>query len=118
MVVDTLSVEIFMQEVSLDQLRLTSFTELIGSSFRVFAQRVAELELILVEASPSRRAAPNSDQADSFSLVFTGPAHRQLDQQIYRFEHARVGAFELFIVPIGSNGAIVKYEAVINRRFR
>jgi hypothetical protein len=107
-----------MQLLSLNQLRCSLFSERIGTRFRVFADQIPVPDLTLVEATQSPQSSRGADQPDSFSLVFTGPAGRQLGQQIYRFEHEDFGAFELFIVPIGSNGVVVRYEAVINRCHR
>jgi hypothetical protein len=107
-----------MDEVSLNDLGLARFSGLLGSGFKLYADRVALPDLTLVEATPFRRPACGDSEPESFSLVFTGPANRQLEQAMYRFEHERIGAFELFIVPIGSNGVVVRYEAVINRSHR
>ena len=47
-----------------------------------------------------------------FSLTFRGPAE-PLPQATYGLEHAELGAFDLFIVPIGHDDAGIIYEAVI-----
>jgi hypothetical protein len=62
-------------------------------------------------AAPTRPSeAPRARR--SFSLVFYGPPHPVLPQRIYRFEHATLGSFDLFIVPIGPEGEAMQYEAV------
>jgi hypothetical protein len=51
---------------------------------------------------------------ESFSLLFQGPAEPFLPQAIYPLEHAQLGAFALFLVPVGKNAAGFLYEAVLN----
>ena len=48
-----------------------------------------------------------------FSLTFRGPAESPLPQATYGLEHADLGAFDLFIVPIGRDDGGMIYEAVI-----
>jgi len=43
-----------------------------------------------------------------FSLVFQGGPDQTLPQAIYRVEHSRLGALDIFLVPIASG----RYEAV------
>jgi hypothetical protein len=43
-----------------------------------------------------------------FSLVFQGGPDPPLPQRIYRVEHERLGAIDIFLVPI----AVDRYEAV------
>ena len=45
-----------------------------------------------------------------FSLVFRGSPDPPLPQRIYRVEHGRLGAIEIFLVPI----AVDRYEAVFS----
>jgi hypothetical protein len=47
-----------------------------------------------------------------FSLIFRGPPAVLLPQRIYRLEHATLGAFELFIVPLGPDAQGLRYEAI------
>ena len=63
--------------------------------------------------NPARQAAER--QADSFSLEFRGPRSRLLPQATYQFKHAILGAFPLFIVPVGVEGDQYRYEALFNR---
>jgi hypothetical protein len=55
------------------------------------------------------------DSEDCFVLRFRGPARRPLAQGTYTLRHASLGAFPLFLVPMGGNGGTRVYEAVINR---
>jgi hypothetical protein len=47
-----------------------------------------------------------------FTLTFVGPMQPVLPQRIYRLEHPEVGAFDLFLVPVGPNAQGMQYEAV------
>jgi hypothetical protein len=55
-----------------------------------------------------------------FSVMFHGPLQPVLPQGIYRVEHERLGALELFIVPVGPDEpddpgqppTAMRYEAV------
>jgi hypothetical protein len=67
-----------------------------------------EAELISAEAYGGR--AGGSRQP--FSIVFRGPSQPVLAQMTYRIEHAVLGSFDLFIVPIGPDEAGMRYEAV------
>ncbi|HEX2188411.1 MAG TPA: hypothetical protein VHG51_05905 [Longimicrobiaceae bacterium] len=47
-----------------------------------------------------------------FTLTFVGPLQPMLEQRIYRMENEALGAFELFLVPVGPNREGMQYEAV------
>ena len=48
-----------------------------------------------------------------FSLLFRSERRDgYLPQRIYRLEHPTMGAIELFLVPLGPDGAGMRYEAV------
>jgi hypothetical protein len=89
-----------------------TFAPLVDSSFAVGppAAQTDEgaLELVLVEAKQLRSAT-------AFSLKFRGAREPILAQGSYRFAHGQLGAFELFICPIGRDHAGMYYEAVFNR---
>ena len=106
-----------------EQLTFEKFSALLKTKFRVCREPARDLELELVEAT----ATPAKVRADShggaarfegFSLIFTGPGDCLLPQGPYRFEHDRVGRFELFLVPIGRGPDTIGYEVVFNRLCR
>ena len=51
---------------------------------------------------------------DCFLLVFSGPADRTLRTGTYRFQHAELGQFSLFITLGKSTADGQRYEAVVN----
>jgi len=93
----------------IDQTVAATFAEHLHSAFRL-SDASAMLELELVEVTD----ASNARQVN-FSLLFRGPLRPPLAQQIYPFEHDRLGRFDLFIVPVQRDAHGMYYEAVVNR---
>lgn len=106
----------------LEDLTYATFAGQVGSHFRVDLGRSKAIEMELVEAtnlSPSPAAsgdavAPTS-RGETFSLVFLGPREQFIPQGTYPFGHDAMGKFPMFITPIESTPAGIKYEAVFNR---
>ena len=89
----------------LEKLTTADFAQLLHQRFRVDPGDQAPFEVELVELieiprEPGGRAP--------FSLVFQGGPSPPLPQRIYAVEHDRVGALEIFLVPIAAD----RYEAV------
>jgi hypothetical protein len=97
----------------LEQLTATHFAALQGETFELQLEGAEPLPLVLVEvtegATDPRRPAP---RRTSFSITFRGPATPHLPQQIYSIEHPKLGALEIFIVPIRRDAQGLYYEAV------
>jgi Domain of unknown function (DUF6916) len=98
----------------LDELTRDTFARWLNTHFRVEAHGASALTLELIEVG-ELRSTPGSE---SFSIVFRGPADAFLPQAIYQFHHDAIGAFELFVVPIGKDTDGFYYEAVFNRMRR
>jgi hypothetical protein len=97
---------------ALDRADSTAFAQYKGSTFRVCpADGVpTKVELVRVKVEKNQRgAAPRG----AFSLIFRGPKARGLAQATHRVEHAELGTFELFLVPVGLPKRRAVYEAVI-----
>jgi hypothetical protein len=92
-------------------LSLATFMPYLNGMFQATSDSIPALPVELVEAAEVH--APVGYQA--FSLVFRGPPDHLLPQGIYRFQHAAIGTFELFIVPIRQDQHGLYYEAVFNR---
>ena len=94
----------------------STFSPLLGERFgaRGSAAPVA-LRLAAVRDLPNAERLALVDSEDCFSLRFDGPARRPLGQGTYTLWHASLGAFPLFLVPMGRRGRVLAYEAVINR---
>jgi hypothetical protein len=65
------------------------------------------LELTLASCDESRHARPDQP---AFSLIFQAADPEPQPQQIFTLEHAELGDFDLFLVPVGAQ----EYQAVIN----
>ncbi|MEA2141833.1 MAG: hypothetical protein QOI64_263 [Solirubrobacteraceae bacterium] len=93
----------------------STFSERVGD---VFTLEVDDLTLELtLDAADARaadaRAAPADPEARTpFSLVFSAPADRPLDQGMYPIGHPELGVLDMFIVPIGRDENGTRYEAV------
>jgi hypothetical protein len=107
----------------LEELNHSTFASHVGEAFRVHLGRGRAVEVELIEAtelgSSHSAASPDapSGGGESFSIIFRGPIELPLAQATYGFEHEQIGAFPLFIVPIGldpgKDGRL--YQAVFNR---
>ena len=94
-----------------EKLTKSVFAENLNTRFDLLHPvRKVDLELSEVE---SLSADPDDD--DSFSLVFVAPGREYFEQAIYPVEHEKLGAFELFLVPIRQDAGGVYYQAIFNR---
>ena len=78
---------------------------------RVDAARQVELELVEVKGYPGK--PDEQGGMERFSAFFHCPGER-LPQRAYSLEHERMGAFDLFLVPIARAEGGFRYEAVFN----
>jgi hypothetical protein len=54
---------------------------------------------------------------ECFSILFSGPRGRLLEQQIHELTHEQLGTFSLFLVPVATEDTQqYYYEAVFNRQ--
>jgi len=68
------------------------------------------VELQLAEMEDTSNAA-----IEQFSLIFTGPPSVPLEQGTYTLLHPILGQQEIFLVPLGPQGALLRYQAVFSR---
>ena len=87
---------------------LETFSGRIGETFRVRPDAQIALDFELISATGLGEKPGDRP----FSIVFRGPGDVLLPQRIYRTEHAQIGSFELFLVPIGPDEKGLRYEAV------
>lgn len=93
---------------------VSAFEPLVGTVFDadVGGQARVPLRLAEVQRLPEQAGAP---RRQPFTLIFTGPADPQLAQRTYAVEHPLQGSLDLFLVPVGPDGAgAPRYEAVFN----
>jgi hypothetical protein len=101
----------------LDRTSAAIFERHLGSAFRIVAGSGAAPQLVHLTgitrsqtiAGPGRNA---TEPTPAFSLVFRGLSGPDLLQDTYRVEHPQLGAFPLFLVPIGPNQSDRHYQAV------
>jgi hypothetical protein len=72
------------------------------------------VELQVVECKPLNARGRSQVQREPFSLVFRGPKNPVLPQRIYQIDFGALGAFDIFIVPVGPDDRGMRYEAVFN----
>lgn len=109
-------------EVSLEELSFGEFAAQVDTPFlvRTPCGRKIEMKLVKADQAPQfpqhgRRPAPDAD-FERFSLVFSHQHGEVLEQETYKFEHGRLGHFDLFIVPVFTRDPqATKYAAVFNR---
>jgi hypothetical protein len=94
------------------QLSLSAFNGCFGSQFRVLDGPAGPVELDLAEATglPPKQGGV----IEPFSLMFHGPRDTLLMQKMYQVDHENLGAFHLFLVPLGPDEKGHRYEAIFN----
>jgi hypothetical protein len=91
----------------LETLTVDDFRPLLGDLFRIVPEGAESFDVELVEVTEIPREPGGRAP---FSLVFQGGPDPPLEQRIYRVEHDRLGALEIFLVPIAAD----RYEAVFS----
>jgi|SRR5215213_8873887 len=94
------------------QLTEAEFSKHVNTKFRVASEQPIELELTEVKGYLSKEHEQSG--MERFSIFFNGPRDPFLPQHVYALEHERMGAFELFLVPLARDENGVRYEAVFN----
>jgi hypothetical protein len=98
----------------LEWLTYDHFAQRAGERFDVALTHRPLASLELVEATEGELPGgqgPDGQERKQFSVVFRGELAPVLPQGTYHFSHAAVGAFDLFIVPIGPDSEGMRYEA-------
>lgn len=89
---------------------LVGFEKALDSGFRVHVDDPGPVEVTLVEVAVSDRRPG----WETFSLLFAG-GDEALPQAMYCVDHADLGSFPLFLVPVLTDRDGRHYEAVFNR---
>ncbi|GAC1354181.1 MAG: hypothetical protein NVS4B8_20690 [Herpetosiphon sp.] len=95
----------------LEELTHGHFVGLLNTAFDLEQPTSDPLLFKLVEVSPLL----SSPHGESFAILFRGPPTGILPQAIYRFRHAALDSFDLFIVPVRQDAGGTYYEANFNR---
>jgi hypothetical protein len=102
---------------SLETLTVDAFEPRVGETFRIRPRSEHELEAELIEAralggGPARSDTQTSGRRMPFSLSFRTGLTAPLPQSIYEVVHDEMGAYEIFLVPVGPDGKGMVYEAI------
>ena len=89
---------------------MEDFRARVGDTFSASAEGGRTLTLTL--ASVDALAAPPGARRTPFSLEFRDEAQDHVPQQTVAIEHPQMGAFELFVVPLGPGPEGMRYEAI------
>ena len=95
----------------LEDLTRDVLAENMNTTFRAQHEMLGTFNWDLIAVSELK----SSPRQQAFSILFRGPLDPIFGQGLYRLEHDRLGAFDLFIVPIGREPDGMRYEAVFNR---
>ena len=95
----------------LEKLTREIFAENLNTRFRMFPQGGPVVEVELIEVKPGR-STPRQEQ---FAILFRAPQDAPAQQGMFRLEHDKVGAIDLFLVPVRRDEQGLYYEAVFNR---
>lgn len=97
----------------LQHLTPSSFSEHLGTPFRISYGGEAPVEAVLYEVKLHEEHDGPRKQPFSIYLrtASRGPV---LPQRIYQLEHKKMGTMEIFLVPIGPDAQGMRYEAVFN----
>lgn len=90
------------------------FSKHVNTMFRVELDGENSVDLELTEVKGYMSKHREQTGMERFSIYFQGPAEPSLPQKLYAFQHAGMGKFEMFLVPIAKNEAGFSYEAVFN----
>lgn len=90
------------------------FSKHVNTDFRVNldAENSVELKLTGVKGYLSKENEQTG--MERFSVYFQGSDEPFLPQMLYVFQHAEMGEFDMFLVPIARNAAGFVYESVFN----
>ena len=95
------------------------FAPHVNSAFQVKLGPLQHADVRLVEVAdlpaPAGAGSAPGDREGQFSLIFRGPHEPRLAQNTYTVEHAEMGAFALFLVPVGDSADGRHYQAIFNR---
>ena len=102
--------------MTLDQVTRENFAQCLGQSFQIECDgRAVDAELSAVTGLGFKSADDSEHgKRESFTLLFHAPKNWRLPQRIYQLSHPKLGALEMFLVPIGPDQKGMRLEAVFN----
>jgi hypothetical protein len=100
----------------LDQVTRADFAQCLGQPFQIeCGGRAVDVELSSVTGLGFKSPGDQEHgKRESFTLLFHAPKNWRLPQRIYQLSHPKLGALEMFLVPIGPDEKGMRLEAVFN----
>ena len=96
----------------LETFTIDTFKPHIGEIFRVIVDDKYEMITRLGEVTPWGHEEAAKRPRIPFSLTFHARQDAVVQQQIYRIESTVLEPFDCFLVPLGPEGGVMRYEAV------
>jgi Domain of unknown function (DUF6916) len=93
--------------VTIETLTIDSLRPRLNESFRLLASNVS-LDLRLIEVQD----LGDGVHRRAFSLIFSGPAESAVPQATYRLDNPATGPLDIFLVPLGPEKGVFRYEAI------
>ncbi len=90
------------------------FRRYLNTRFHINFDNDEKVELELVEVKPYQAVDVEAPGYERFSLYFAGPPNIKLPQYTYPLQHAEIGEYYMFLVPLGVEERGQLYEAVFN----
>jgi hypothetical protein len=102
----------------LDELSITSFLPLVGSTFtlRTLAYGTVSLELLEAVATLPHPSEPRLIRGKAFDLLFSGPRQTPVPAGIHQLRHSALELPTLFLSPVGRPTRFQEYQAIVDRR--
>ena len=105
-----------------DHLTLDDFAPHLGKAFPIHALNPQDGALIFIalrleqaQSLPFALAQSGEAALHSFQLSFYGPLDKPLGQGTYEMAHPTRGSILMFLVPVGQDDKMRRYEAIFNR---
>jgi uncharacterized protein DUF6916 len=96
----------------LDVATATFFRQYLGTAFEMGSPSGDRVRLRLAEVTER----PITKNVEQFSLIFHAPPDRSLSDGLHSIHHESLGAFDLFVVPVGApNRRRTVYQACFSR---
>ena len=99
----------------LSQLTSADFTPYLHQTFQLNRNSETPLAVELISVQKvGAPTTPDNATCPHFSLVLRGSAYAYLPHQTYTLAHPQLGALALSLIPIGLDGAGIRYEATFH----
>ena len=96
----------------MDGLTVEAFQPRVGNRFRICPSPDSAVDAELVEVRSLGGGARVANRRAPFALLFRTTLGAPMPQRIYQVEHDAMGAYEIFLVPVGKDATGVLYEAI------